>query len=64
MPVKDCSNCENAIFDEKWGEYKCSIYNMVVPESIFDVKCSQHKPGKPKDSKANADYRFNLADSE
>ena len=21
--MTDCKKCENAVFDEKWGEYKC-----------------------------------------
>lgn len=49
--MKNCKTCANALFEERWGEYKCSktqhkIYN---PEAISD--CENYKKGKPSTAK-------------
>ena len=30
---KSCSTCENSIFDEQYGEYKCKLYQIRVKEN-------------------------------
>ena len=53
--MKNCKNCANAMYDERWGDYKCSIdgfYRYKMPEG-----CPDHKEGEPGISKGieNAD---------
>ena len=43
--MKKCKTCENAVFDEKWGEYKCLPNN----HRVYDDKvCTDYKPRKKK----------------
>ena len=53
--MDNCITCEHAIFDAVWGEYKCDVNaHRVLNPKWF--KCESYKEGKPKESKANADY--------
>lgn len=38
-----CADCENAIFCESWGEYKCAVKEMHMRDIIM---CDQYKKGK------------------
>ena len=48
-----CKTCANAIFNSKWGEYKCGL-NGVTYENLF--VCGNYIKGVPTMSKANEDY--------
>ena len=61
--MNSCANCGHAIFDAKWGEYKCEIKKRTVYNgSVIDItiSCEDHTPGTPKESKKNADYEASL----
>lgn len=46
--MKNCTNCKHAIFDEIWGEYKCTVYERTI-EQPYDVEpCCKHIKGVPK----------------
>lgn len=48
--MKYCKNCANAIFDQVFGDYKCSITQVSVdPDSVVD--CEDHANGNPTVSK-------------
>ena len=48
--MSNCINCGNAIFDELWGDYKCSVYKRAVHDHEH-VGCKQYQEGTPKKSK-------------
>ena len=48
--MSNCTNCGNAIFDEIWGDYKCSVYKRAVSTNEH-VGCKQYQEGTPKTSK-------------
>lgn len=51
----NCSVCEHAIFDAKWGEYKCEMKQTYVYKyGLLD--CPDYKKGIPKASKENTEY--------
>jgi hypothetical protein len=56
-----CATCENAIFDAKYGDYKCSIKEHYIYDHESMVDCKDHKNGTPKESKANADYETEMS---
>ena len=45
-----CSNCEKALFDIVWCEYKCSVHKRVATDAEI-VNCEYYKNGTPKESK-------------
>ena len=50
----DCKNCNNAIFDPVFGEYKCRISERVNQNTIL-VACSHYEAGTPETSKETPD---------
>lgn len=50
-----CSNCEKAIFDAVWGEYKCSVYERLATKMEI-VNCKAYKKGSPKQSKNTREH--------
>lgn len=49
---KNCKNCANAIFDEVWGEYKCSVRQTRIRDVNKRVNCEDHE--EKKKEKKNA----------
>ena len=52
--MKNCKNCGLAIFDEKWGEFKCLSKERRCTEDEVKNGCvrwSKKKDTKNKDSK-------------
>ena len=48
---KDCTTCNRAVFDEKWGEYKClkrqiHIYNVDERDGCKDWQKKRKKTNK------------------
>lgn len=43
-----CRDCEYAIFDETWGEYKCKFYGHVVRKPKEKENCNDFKQNEPK----------------
>ena len=52
--MKNCKTCGNAIFDEVFGDYKCSISKTTIRLPL-STKCKDYKEGKPVDSKKERD---------
>lgn len=50
--MDNCANCEHAIFDETWGEYKCEVFERRVYILLDSSECPEYKKGQPKVSKA------------
>lgn len=50
-----CSNCEKAIFDTVWCEYKCSVRKRVVVDAEI-ANCKEYKKGTPTESKRTRDH--------
>lgn len=50
--MANCNTCGNAIFDELWGDFKCSVYKHTV-YSYRHEDCKDYKEGTPKPSKNN-----------
>ena len=42
----NCKNCEHAIFDQLWGEYKCGKYDRTCTRSEVESGCEQWKEKK------------------
>lgn len=49
--MADCLTCENAIFDELWGEFKCKVREHRVYQPLGTKTCDHYKKGKPTESK-------------
>ena len=49
--MHNCSNCKFALFDEKWGEYKCKKLELFVYNIEMMSDCSSYAKGKPAASK-------------
>lgn len=41
-----CAFCSKAVFDDLWGEYKCSERGVKIYEDV--AKCDLYKKGTPK----------------
>lgn len=41
--MNDCRNCDNAIFDEVFGERKCKVYEHRIYDIDKYVDCEHHK---------------------
>lgn len=58
--MNTCKTCANAIFDELWGEYKCSIKGRRIYEPENETDCVIYKHGEPKESKDNENMEEEL----
>lgn len=58
--MKDCKNCEWAIFDPVWGEYKCEQHQKYIHHTEIAEDCALYedklKPEDIKISKESDDY--------
>lgn len=45
--ARDCKTCKHSIFDENWGEWKCSQLKIVVKPSQYR-KCGGYTRDKDK----------------
>ena len=61
--MKNCTTCNKAIYDAKWGNYKCSEKKTYIPDVEHLMACSNHSEGNPQESISNAYYEENLRDS-
>ena len=37
-----CVDCANAIFDERWGEYKCKVRQIKISNPSVYTGCKHH----------------------
>lgn len=44
--MKSCENCNKSIFNERWGEYKCKEYHIIVRELDFAEVCGAYDERK------------------
>lgn len=51
MDEKKCETCSKAIFDELWGEYKCSVIKVRATDEQLKNGCEEYKKGEPGISK-------------
>ena len=49
--MTDCKKCSKAIFDQNWGEYKCSEKHHVIYPHEFEENCAFYHKGIPSVSK-------------
>lgn len=54
--MDNCKNCEHAIFDLLWGEYKCKVRQTNIPILLNSTECKSYKKGTPAVSKENENY--------
>lgn len=56
--MDNCTNCENSIFDELWGEYKCKVLQHRMHILLDSSECKFYKKdlSKKGEVKLNADY--------
>ena len=47
----NCATCRFALFDEKWGEYKCSKLELYVYNIEIMTDCENYQKGNPGVSK-------------
>lgn len=38
-----CKNCVNRVFDERWGEYKCTVFEHRIYDIDRYIGCEHHK---------------------
>lgn len=48
-PMKNCTTCTNSIFDEVWGEYKCTVHKIRISKP--DVTLCPAYAAKKKEKK-------------
>lgn len=41
-----CKTCENAVFDECWGEWKCKIWHIRCEKCEKTTNCDKYKEKK------------------
>ena len=44
---KTCETCANAIFDDRWGEYKCKLEQHRTYDPKGELQCGKYKHGAP-----------------
>ena len=44
----NCKDCEHAVFDETWGEYKCKFHGHVIYKPETKENCEGYKQNKSK----------------
>ena len=42
-PDSNCYNCQNAVFDEVFGEYKCRVRKMYIYDVPSKTGCKDYK---------------------
>lgn len=52
-----CANCEFAIFDETWGDYKCKKLHRRVYDPESHKPCDAYKAGRVEISKKEYEER-------
>lgn len=45
---ENCTTCENAVFDELWGEYKCKEFKRRIYILLGSSECPKYKKKKEK----------------
>lgn len=48
--MENCLTCKHAIFNERWGEYKCAELHHTVYIPLDPSECKFYKEGTPKES--------------
>lgn len=38
-----CKNCVYRVFDDRWGEYRCEIYDHAVKDVYKYIDCESHE---------------------
>ena len=49
--MNNCTNCEHAVFDEIWCEYKCKARCTRIYILLNSSECPEYKEKKEKGSK-------------
>lgn len=53
--MNNCKNCGNSVFDQVFGEYKCSVCGTRIYYPDLHINCSDWKKGEPVESKEDRD---------
>lgn len=48
--MENCKNCEHAVFDPLWGEYKCKARETRIYILLDSSECSDYTKKKEKES--------------
>ena len=51
--MDNCTNCENSIFDEFWGEYKCKVLHHRMHILLDSNECKFYKKDLSKKGEVN-----------
>lgn len=46
----NCTNCEHAVFDHVWGEYKCKKFEHRIYILLDSSECPEYAKKKEKES--------------
>lgn len=49
--MNNCKTCANAIYDKRYGEYKCKKKKVTIYDVITVVNCKDYVKGTPVASK-------------
>ena len=55
--MENCKTCKHAIFNERWGEYKCAERHHSIYILLDSSECKFYKEGTPKVSLEKDDTR-------
>ena len=42
--MNNCKTCANAVFDERWCEYKCKVHQHRIRDVDRYLGCQDHEP--------------------
>ena len=42
--MNSCKNCENVVYDDRWGYYKCKIHQHRIKNVDKYLDCENHEP--------------------
>lgn len=54
--MNTCKNCANAVYDDRWGQYRCKVYQHRIRNVDKYLECENHEVKnwmKPKKSEKN-----------
>lgn len=46
--MNNCKNCANRVYDERWGQYKCKVYQHRIKDADRYMGCECHEPKNGK----------------
>lgn len=53
-----CETCKHAIFDEKWGEYKCGVSYLYMYHAFTMIECEHYEKAPENNSQTRKEKKW------